>query len=200
MRNLILILILFFGFLNPFIAKSQLKYTSVNYMISLPMGDTQDYIEKASFRGFGFETGKFINDNIAIGFGLAWNVFNENISNEFIQSGNLTISGKQFRYVNSFPIYINSSYYFSEEDAKIKAYAGLGIGTLSKIQRTDIGIYTFEDKQWHFALYPHAGVLFALGPDAHINLNARYHQAFAAGDSDAVQYLTINLGLHYIFF
>ena len=198
-RRLFKIFILALLFL-PAAVNAQLKYTSVNYMISMPLGDTKDYIEDASFRSFGFETGQFVNDNIAVGIGLGWLVFNENVTGELIQSGNTTLAGKQFRYINSFPIYASANYYFSEEDDRVKFYAGAGVGTMYKIQRTEIGVIAFEDTQWHFALYPHAGVLFAMGPDAHINLDFKYNQAFAAGDSDAVSFLSINLGLHYIFF
>jgi hypothetical protein len=69
-----------------------------------------------------------------------------------------------------------------------------------KNQRLEIGTTAIVDENWHFALYPHAGLLFAIGSDANINLDFKYHQAFATSDSDAVQYLSINLGLHYIFF
>lgn len=200
MKNLTIKVLLIATLVIPSMVQAQLKYTSVNYIVSMPLGDTKDFIEKTSFRGFGFETGQFINESIAIGLGLGWNVLNEQVTGESIQSNNTTISGKQFRYINSFPIYINTSYYFSEEDAKFKIYGGLGVGTLFKNQRTEIGVLGLEDKQWHFALYPHAGLLMALGPDAHINLDFKYNQAFAAGGSDAVSYLAINFGLHYIFF
>ena len=79
-RALTIIIILGF-ILAPVLVNGQLKYTSTNYMISIPLGDAKDFIEDASFRGFGFETGKFVNDNISIGFGISWNVFNENVSN-----------------------------------------------------------------------------------------------------------------------
>jgi len=195
-KRLILILLA----LIPIVSMAQLKYSSVNYAISVPMGDTKDYIEDASFRSFNFETGQFINDNLAIGLGASWIVFNQTISGDLLELGNTTLAGKQFRYINSFPIYINMSYYFSNQDATIKPYAGIGVGTMFKIQRTEIGVIAFQDTKWHFALMPHAGLLYALGPDAHINLDLKYHQAFGTSDSDAVSYLSIDLGLHYIFF
>ena len=186
--------------LAPLMVNGQLKYTSINYMTSIPLSDTKDFIGDASFRGFGFEAGKFVNENIAIGIGAAWNVFDESVTGELLQFGAVTVAGKQFRYINSFPIYVNASYYFSDEDAKIKPYAGLGVGTMIKNQRLEIGTVAIVDETWHFAIYPHAGLLFALNSDAHINLDFKYHQAFSTSDSDAVQYLSINVGLHYIFF
>ena len=202
MKNIFIPAILLVLFILPQAGYSQLKYTSTNYMVSLPMGDSRDYIEKASFRGFGFEFGSFVDseDKLAVGLGFAWNVLNENIDDEPFESGNLTVTGKQFRYINAFPIYINTSYYFSDQESNIKPYAGVGIGTIYKEQRTEIGVFAITDKKWHFGLLPHAGVLFALGSDAHLNLDLKYHQGFAAGGSDAISYLSINAGLHFIFF
>jgi opacity protein-like surface antigen len=201
-KTILIIITALTGMLIPSQLFGQLKYTSTNYMVSIPFGDSKDYIENTSFRGFGFEFGQFVDDNdqLAIGLGFSWNVFNENIDEAVIERGTATITGKQFRYINALPIYVNTSYYFKDQDSKIKPYAGIGVGTMYKEQRTEIGVFAISDKKWHFAIYPHAGVLFALGNDAHINLDLKYHQAFASGNSDAVSFLSVNAGLHFIFF
>ena len=73
--------------------------------------------------------------------------------------------------MNALPIFINTDYHFGTEDSKVRPYAGIGIGTMYKEQRLEIGTVAFVDSKWHFLINPHAGLLYSIGPDANINLD-----------------------------
>ena len=52
---------------------------SITYDMSLPMGETSDYVGQFSARGFGFEGRSFLSDNTAIGGSFGWHVFYERL-------------------------------------------------------------------------------------------------------------------------
>ena len=56
---------------------AQRSFWSFNYMMSFGTGEQKEYIESASFRGFGLDGRGFLTDNISIGGSFSWEVFNE---------------------------------------------------------------------------------------------------------------------------
>jgi len=76
----------------------------INYLPSIPLGETADFTGGISPRGIDFEANHFLSDDISVGVNLAWTVFRENISDEILQVGDLDISGIQFRYQNIVPL------------------------------------------------------------------------------------------------
>lgn len=51
------------------------------YQVSLPTGETKDFIDNTSWFGFGLEGRQFINENASVGMYVGWNKF------EAFQSG-----------------------------------------------------------------------------------------------------------------
>ena len=69
-------------------------YSSVNYTMGIPLGSTSDYIGQASFRGASFEFGRFMNDDLSVGFLLSWSVFYEGFDTDTYTFDNLILTGK----------------------------------------------------------------------------------------------------------
>lgn len=78
-------------------------FSTVNYGISVPLGDTKDFISNTSFRGFSFEFGRFFTEEISVGFMIAWSVFNESFPRDTYELEDLTMTGNLYRYINAFP-------------------------------------------------------------------------------------------------
>ena len=172
-------------------------YSSVNYGISLPMGDTKNFIKNSSFRGFSFEFGRFITDEISLGFMGAWYVFYENFPKDTYEFDNLTVTGKKYHYINAFPLMLAGRYHF-RFGSQLRPYAGAGTGTYIINKTTDMGLYNDQNKNWHFGIYPEAGILFELGTEMYFNLGARYNYAFKAG-GDQHSWLSFQAGITFIY-
>ena len=69
---------------------------------------------------------RFIGDDMSVGLNVGWVVFREKVSGELLESGDLTVSGVQFRYQNVVPLTLNFKKYFIKDD--ISPYLGIGTG------------------------------------------------------------------------
>lgn len=172
---------------------------SISYDIGLPLGGTAEYISQPSFRGFGLEGRGFITDNLSYGGAFSWAVFYEEVGpEEWTREGeDGTVYGKQYRYINSFPLMATMHYYFGEWNST-RLYAGGGIGANIINQRTDVGLYVVKDEKWRFGLAPEVGVLIPINFNSSLNLSAKYQYAVKAGDSDAVSYLSFKIGFAFM--
>ena len=110
-------------------AKSQVVdfYSTINYSISVPLGETADFVSNTSFRGVSFEFGRFINDDLSVGFLISWAVFNESLPKDTYElENNLRLTGKKYNYINAFPLMAAGRYHFMP-GAAFRPYAGVRI-------------------------------------------------------------------------
>jgi outer membrane protein W len=172
-------------------------YSTVNYAVTLPMGDTRDFISNTSFRGFSFEFGRFFTEEISVGFLFAWSVFHENFPRDTYELEDLTLTGKLYRYINAFPLMAVGRYHFTPE-SRFRPYLGLASGAYVINRVSDIGVHRFENKNWHFGLAPEAGLIIGVGAEAYINMAARYNHAFPS-EGDAHSWLSLQAGITFIY-
>jgi hypothetical protein len=172
---------------------SQNNFTASQYSMGFGAGDMHDFIGKASFRGFTIDYRYMSQPAVGVGFDIGWNVFYEELPDDIYDYGDITVSGKQWRYSNHFPILAAVDYFF-RPDAQLSGYTGLGIGTMYSLRNLDMGTYTFEWDAWHFALRPEIGLLFNLAPGVNFNVAGKYYYGFKAGDLPAQGYFTLNVG------
>ena len=102
---------------------------TMTYSMGFASGDLADFISQPSFRGATIEFRKMVNPNVGVGMTFGWNTFYEEISRESYTAGSSTLTGKQFRYSNNFPILLAGNYYLSPGE-KFNLFVGLGIGTI----------------------------------------------------------------------
>jgi len=160
--------------------------------ISVPTGDTKDFVSGASFRGASVEWRNFYLRDAAYGLNVGWNVFNEE-SDSTVEFDNGAITGKHWSYVNAVPIYASWFKYFSADKRSSRFFAGINAGGAWIERRTEIGLTALEEANWHFALAPEVG--WQLPWDSFLGyVSARYHYAFAAGNMEAQQYLEFKIG------
>lgn len=171
----------------------------VSYDIGLPIGGTSDFIGQPSFRGFGIEARGFITDNLSYGGSFNWAVFYEEVGPDtWTREGeNITVYGKQYRYINSFPLMATMHYYFGEWDAT-RIYAGTGIGAQKVDMRQDVGLFSVDSDKWRFGIAPEVGVLIPVNFNSSINISAKYQYAVKAGDADAVSYISFKIGFAFM--
>lgn len=191
----IIILIAFFLVWNSYSAYSQSTFTA-QYAINFPLGNTADYIEEASFRGISLDYRYFIQPNIAVGVGTGWYTFYEKQDYGTYSSddGALSVSGVQYRYINSAPILFVGDYYFSPEE-KMSPFVGLGIGVTYNEINTEMGQFYVDIDTWQFSLAPEVGIRIGGITGAWGFLSARYNNSFETSELDGQSYLTLNVGV-----
>jgi hypothetical protein len=162
----------------------------VNYEMLFPTGDTSNFIEEMSFRGFGFEGRWFNSRNTSIGYSFDWNVLHESTDRP-VTVGNATVSGVQDRTINTFPLLVTGHYYMGPENM---FFVGGGAGFYYEEQRWDIGIFAFDSEMWHLGLAPEIGVSYEIGYDTRAVLALRYNYGLEASDS-TLTYWTLKLGI-----
>jgi hypothetical protein len=160
--------------------------------ISVPTGDTNDFISKVSFRGMSVEWRNFYMRDAAYGINVGWNVFNQT-DDETMYFTNGAVTGKRWHYVNAIPIYGSWFKYFSDDRRSSRFYAGINAGTAWIERRTEMGMYQLTEDNWHFAVAPEVG--WNLPWDSFLGyVGARYNYAFKAGDMEAQQWIEFKIG------
>ena len=176
----------------------QFVYTDVTYDMSVPLGNTSDFISKTSFRGMTFRVGRFVTDDLAVDVRFSWNTFYEAKDFETYTSedGTGSVTGKQFKYINSFPLTAGARYVLNSSSDFSPYFAG-GLGAYKINERTDMGIFYVEDMIWHFGLYPEIGFIYDFSYSVGLNVYARYDYAFKTQDATAHSYIAFGIGLHF---
>lgn len=173
------------------------SYSNISYSIGIPTGDLSNYISSASWRGVAFDYRKLIKPNLGFGVTTGWNTFYEERPFATYTVDNRSLSGKQWRYVNSLPIFFSGDYYFKPGN-DINPYVGLGVGTLYNMRATDMGVLRLEENAWSFAFQPQVGMFYSINYFAGISISAKYSYGFPAGDFDLAQsFFSLNIG--YVF-
>lgn len=199
MKKLLIIAICLFG-LSPFLKAQVLN---LNYQISLPLNQVKDFTNKASFRGFDIEYHHFIGDQFSLGAAIGWDVFykdRKNSTGDFMFNGNdnvYTITGNQYRYINTVPMLAIGRYYFTDNTATLRPYAGLGIGTSWTEKRLEVGQFSSTISRWQFAFAPEIGMFIPVNDQFAFNVGCRYTYGTKAahGRVPEIQSFTFNIGI-----
>ncbi len=184
-------------------SNAQTAYMSLNWDITKTAGNTSDYIEEIGYRGASLELGYFIGDNITIGGFFAWYTLDDKIGDgvpyEFHDNGVTGhVSGTQARYLNIFPVLINSQY-FIDSGSNFKPYVGFGMGSVYTEQRTDFGLNSFYADSWGFAAQPEIGAYIPFGySGTGLNVALRYLYGSSAGELDSLSMFSFAIGFGFM--
>jgi outer membrane protein W len=168
--------------------------SSGSYSMGFGTGDLAEHTGTVSFRGFTVDFRKLVTPNVAVGIELGWNTFYSERSDDVYTIGNLSYSGKQYRYNNQFPMLVRADYYLKPGET-VNPFFGLGLGTMFSMKATDMGQYRFEDEAWQFAMKPEFGIEYEVNPASALLVSVKYYGGFKGGDLPAQGYFTINVGM-----
>jgi opacity protein-like surface antigen len=178
-------------------AYAQGGYANITYNIAVPLGNTASYIGNTSFRGVSAEVGTALNEQFSVGLGGSWHVFYQHKGYTTVElSSTSALSGKEYRYINAFPLMAIGRYLFNSQ-GKFTPFIGTGIGTAYVEQRTDIGSVPFESSAWHLAVAPEIGSIIEVGYRTNLFLNARFTNAFKSGAMENLSMAGLNVGITY---
>ena len=170
MKKYIILAAVLLGFGTAQVSRAQTNLTAISYEVSLPLSDTKDFISKTSFIGFMFDTRRFVQPNTTVGVSLGLHVFDDKVADEvfsvesvFENERNLDIWGTQYRYINAWPLMLNSFYYFGDRRSTVRPYVGSGFGAYIAKRRVDVGLSTIDETKWQIGFSPELGLLYEMG-------------------------------------
>lgn len=166
---------------------------ALTYQPAIPVSNTQNFTDNFGWRGVGFDFRKQVNPNLGLGLSFGWQVFDEQ-TDEVVSAFGVDISGDQFRYVNSWPMLANATYFFGEQ-GRLRPFLGANVGAYVMQHRLDVGLYTIEETNVHFGFGPEAGLAIPIHPTLAAVLNTRFNYALAAGSVEEQSYVSFGLGL-----
>jgi hypothetical protein len=183
--------IIFTVCISALTASGQDVIWKMGYEIAFPFSSTKEFTDQVSWRGVSMDFDRLLNDNVAVGLGVAWSVFLEKEPDSYYEWDQMLIHGTQVRYINNIPILARFSWY--QPVSTFETYFTAGVGTVWQQQRREIGLWAFEDNYWQFALSPEAGIIFPIGR-SYLTAKVKYMAGFKTSSAPALSYLGIGLG------
>jgi hypothetical protein len=169
------------------------SWWAFSYQPAAPLSNTQDFTDNFTWRGVGVDYKRMVKPNLTVGLSFGWHVFNQE-TDDVVSAFGLDISGDQFRYVNSWPVLANVSYFFGQP-GRARPYLGANVGGYLMEHRLEIGLFAFDETNFHFGFAPEAGIAFPVRENVSALINARYNYALSAGSVDDQTYLNLSVGL-----
>ncbi|MFZ1321032.1 MAG: hypothetical protein WAT71_05705 [Ignavibacteria bacterium] len=177
---------------------------SLEYNTTFNMGQSADFLSTPGFWGGSMEIKSFVKNNLAVGILIGNNVVSEEQENGSTEVKNGTLTGPQARFINYAPVMATIGYFFNKGGRnKTVPYIQANVGSYYVQQRLQVGANIIDNDNWHFGIGPQVGVLFNVGQNVAIVLDARYNYAFSSGDpigtsdNNAYSFINANIGLAY---
>jgi len=162
--------------LNLSAQKGEGQY-GINYSIGLPSGKFGDFIQSNSYRGFAFDYRYNVQDKIALGLSVGWQIFGKKFEKETYEYDNGAATMVHWRYGHHVPILFQGHYTLADGD-KLRLTGGLGIGPSFVREEVWLGVYTFEWTQWGFQMSPQLELQYKFNPKFGMLFSPRYNVVF----------------------
>jgi len=161
---------------GPAQSTAQDWYSTAQYEVSIPTGDHKEFTDATSWLGFGLGFRKVLKRNLTGGLFFGWHVFHER-TDKLIELENGAASGTQDRYINSFPLMLNSHYYLGKRGG-IRPYLGLNAGGYIVLQRFEMGISALQKDSFEWGFIPEVGAVIPLSRDMALLLAGKFTYSF----------------------
>lgn len=175
---------------------AQDKIAYLNYNWGSPSGDTRDFIETNSWKGFNFGVATFVTNRVTVGGNIAWNSFYEKTNKRTYSSGNTDVTGTMWRYLYSMPIHITGQYYVTSPNNPLALYVGASMGPNYVQQEIQIGQFFLKDNQWKFSGKVEAGLYYQF-PQSNWGIHSNFTYTFMGYNDWNIQtlaYSGVSLG------
>lgn len=185
-------IIIFSILLSALALSAQDVIWKMTYDAGIPFSSTKEFANQVSWRGVALDFDRFINDNLAVGIGMSWNLFLEKESDSYYELEDALIHGTQVRYINNIPLLARVSWYQPLD--LFDVYFSAGMGTAWQEVRREIGTWAFSGNYWQFAFSPEAGLVFPVG-QSYFTAKVRYVHGLKTGDAPTLSYLGFGVGV-----
>ena len=124
------------------------SWWALSYQPAAPLSNTQDFTDNFTWRGVGVDYKRMVKPNLTVGLSFGWHVFDQQ-TDDVVSAFGVDISGDQFRYVNSWPLLANVSYFLGKQGGA-RPYLGANVGAYIMEQRLDVGLYSLQETNLAF--------------------------------------------------
>lgn len=175
------------------------SYFYLNYNPAFTVGESQDWTDEFSWRGFSADLRFSVKGGLTAGLYSAWTVFREEsnglVTEELETEGSITrFTAKQYHFLNQLPLLATVHYHWGDF-GEIRPYIGLGAGIYWTDRTLEMGLYRVIQKETHFGIAPMAGITIPINSTTSFNLGGIYNYAFESGDAPSVSSVGFNVGL-----
>ena len=196
MKKVFVILVLVTAFSSLYAQRGGIA--GFTYCTSQTMGETKEWIQEYSWRGFAVQYNYFSSYKTSLGFEAGWNVFGQRVD-EVATLSSGAISGTQIREFSVIPLLVTGNYYFKSLREEISPYISIGLGAYYISDRLSAGVFSLQKNNWHFGVAPELGFYIPAGR-GFVKLALKYNRAAPAGESTVggkrgYSFLGINIGL-----
>jgi len=172
---------------------------SMEYTISFPMGDFNDYISTVGARGFNFELKQVLNDRWSVGGSAGWYAFKEHYDRSTYEFDQGALTTEIWNYFYSIPLKAVGHFYLAPSSF-VQPFIGMSLGVTYNEMESDIGFLNVLETSWDFTFTPEVGVIVPFGSGAEWGgmLKCRYnHIVYNHNDFSAIQHIDLTFGLVY---
>lgn len=173
------------------------------YSTAQTMGETKEWIQEYSWRGFALQYNYFMTDKTSLGFETGWNVFGERLDGVTTLAQG-AISGTQIRELSAIPFLFTGNYHFKPLWDDISPYMSIGLGAYYVTDKLSAGVFARNVDNLHFGIAPEFGFYVPVG-DVFLKFALKYNRAAPAGESSigdkrGYSFLALNAGLAFTTF
>lgn len=186
------LMVLGFGNIEGF---TQSLYSSVVYQVTVPGSDIKETNDGLSPLGIGIEVGGFINQRLAIGLNVSWNIFREGLE----KTGGI-LNKEEKIFISLMPVMVTIRYHLKGIDNGFAPFVGVGIGGNSVVQGKDHGFFTVasvilgENANGYFGIAPEVGFTLPFSSKITGLMKLKYNYV-SEEDGFSPSYWGVNLGL-----
>lgn len=173
-------------------------FAGLSYTAGIATGETRDFVNNTSWKGFTFEARRAVRDGFAAGVVLGTNVF-ESDAPALVPSsqGPVTEAGLHKLFYSM--ALVAADWFGGDRDSPVRPFGGVGAGVYYVDQKVEAGATTTETTNWHLGFAPEAGVAVRLTPQSHATLIVRYNYPVRGGqyvddDVHSYQFVSIAIG------
>ncbi|HYX35843.1 MAG TPA: hypothetical protein VE954_22315 [Oligoflexus sp.] len=178
-------------------AQAQQSRVTFEYPMTIPYGETADFISETSYEGFGFSSFFATKSNLSLGISFQWIGWDEQSDRAAYEYQGATISGNESKEFNAYPLLMQGRYEFGQ--GTLKPYLGLGLGPAYIEQYQRVGFLSEHDYSTQGIMSPEAGLYLDM-KNLSLGLGAQYLDTFTATSAAELEGLTIRLAMGVVSF
>lgn len=160
--------------------------------LSIPMGETSQFVSNVSLQGFSLDLRYFAWGNWGVGAQIAFSSLSEK-TDEPLDWDGYVFNAVQVREQSFMPMTLKGVYAWRDLE-KFVPYVAAGLGASRTVQRVHVGWSELSEASWHFLMVPEVGAYLSVGPTV-LFANARLNYLPPSGGQSTQLYGNLTLGV-----
>ncbi|HVY74507.1 MAG TPA: hypothetical protein VG890_06740 [Puia sp.] len=172
----------------------------VNWEFGVPVGN--NFITNFSALGFNIGYGKFIKDDLAVGFDLGWNNYYQYAPTKTYEYPGGAATTDLYKYIHTLPMTLYAVHYFHTESI-FAPFVKLGLGAQYSEQNIYYNVYETTNENWGFTAIPEIGTVVHFRKDNPWGLYTSVRYKYSTNKAEVfginnVSSINFNVGLAYL--